>query len=305
MLTYRQHIFIKAEVLKKTKEEDLKKMKRILSILLSVVMVLSLGLVSASATEEEAGNGPVIEDYDTFLLNLGLLEQLALMYVDEVDPGKDPLDLVIKYVRTGVDRYNSGSWGIMAGYEDPNFAAVVAAMEEELNQQAVDEGMEPFILMTGLKNLKNFRLPNGDAADIGHVFGTMDITYHNNFSLNHADVAGWAGDLVDLLEFADKGGVSGSLDEMVADVAANYLGVTPPMVGQSGFNHKDILGDLDGFYIMKEMQKNGYEMSGLAVRYDAEVDEFITDGIMAQYFTEELTEEARAAYFLKNRTSSP
>lgn len=230
---------------------------------------------------------PEIEDYDTFLTYLPILEELANLYVSE-NPGKDPVNLVIKYIRTGVERYNSGSWGIMAGYEDAGFAKYVATMEDMINS---DPDAEFMLAICSLKNLKNFKLPNKDTTDMGHVFGTMDITYHNNFGVNHADVAGWAGDLVDLLEFADtgeNGKVSGTLEEMVEIVSENYLGVTPDAAGQSAFNQTDIIGDLDAYYIMHNLQKTDYVYGDLTA-------------ILSQYFTEDLTIEQRADYFLRNR----
>ena len=227
-----------------------------------------------------------IDNYEEFLFYLQMLEELAWTYAME-NPGKDPLALTLKYIRTGVDRYNSGSWGIMAGYEDPEFAEFVIMMEEALNESLVAEGEEPFVKVTGLKNLYSFELPNGEMCDIGHIFGMMDITYHNKFSVDHADVAGWGGDMIDLLEFADKGGVSGTLEEMVAEIGENYLGVTPPD-GQVGFNQLDVNGDMDGFYFMNTMKDMEYEMYGLAM-------------LMEAYYTEDLTEETRADYFLRNR----
>ncbi|MBQ9967411.1 MAG: phosphodiester glycosidase family protein [Oscillospiraceae bacterium] len=227
-----------------------------------------------------------IDNYEEFLFYLQMLEELAWSYAME-NPGKDPLALTLKYIRTGVERYNSGSWGIMAGYEDPDFAEFVVMMEEMLNEELVAAGEEPFVKVTGLKNLYAFELPNGELCDIGHIFGMMDITYHNNFSTDHADVAGWGGDMIDLLEFADRGGVSGSLSEMVAQIGESYLGVTPPD-GQVGFNQLDVNGDLDGFYFMDTMKDMEYEMYGLAM-------------LMEAYYTEDLTEEDRADYFLHNR----
>ena len=228
---------------------------------------------------------PAIEDYETFLIYLGLLEELAYAYIED-NPGKDPLDLVIKYIRTGVERYNSGSWGIMAGYEDAGFAKYVAETEDAINVMMAESG-EEMLAICSLKELENFTLPNGDIADIGHMFGTMDITYHNDFSVNHADVAGWAGDLVDLLEFADVGGVTGTLEEMVEKISENYLGVTPPD-GQHGFNWTDVKGDLDGFYVTQTLKTVDYEAGALA-------------GILGEYFTETLSEAGRADYFLRNR----
>ena len=224
-----------------------------------------------------------ITDYESFIENLALLEELATAYAMEV-PGKDPLELVIKYIRTGVDKYNEGSWGIMAGSEDTGFAEFVSNIEDEINSSAEAGEM---IAVSGLKNIEMFTLPNGDLVDFGHMFGSMDITYYNKGSVNHADVSGWAGDLVDLLEFSDYGGVSGTLDEMIADISANYLlQEDPEEIG--GFNMQDMYGDLDSYYIMKTVDSVTYENGKLTE-------------ILSAYFTENLTMEIRAEYFLKNR----
>ncbi len=228
---------------------------------------------------------PCIEDYETFLFYLYNLEELARIYIEEMGLDKDPLALVIKYVRTGVDRYNSGSWGIMAGYEDAEFAAFVKMMEDMLNETATSE--EEKVYISALKNIELFYAPNGDYVDFGHMFGTMDITYHNNGSQNHADVAGWAGDLVDLLSTTDRHHVSGELEEMVADISENYLCNDFP--GESDlFTLKDMYGDLDAYYVMQQLSAVEYEAGMLYM-------------ILSEYFTPELNDEARAAYFLKNR----
>ncbi|MBP3478960.1 MAG: phosphodiester glycosidase family protein [Oscillospiraceae bacterium] len=233
--------------------------------------------------EIPALEAPVIETYEDFLFNLALLEEIAYAYIQQ-NPGKDPANLVIKYIRTGVDRYNSGSWGIMAGYEDAGFAAFVSEMEDMINSQAADES--EMICVTAMKNIENFTIPNGDYVDFGHMFGTMDITYHNTYSVNHADVAGWAGDLVDLLSTADRHAVKGTMDEMVADISENYLNKS---LGENDiFSLTDTYGDLDGFYVMKMLQGKTYETGMLTE-------------IIQGYFTEELTDEYRADFFLKNR----
>ena len=226
---------------------------------------------------------PVITDYATFMNNLVLLEELAALYVQE-NPGKDPAALVIKYIRTGVDRYNSGSWNIMAGYEDAGFAEYVLEMEEMVNSSATSQ--EALIAISSLKDIEEFDIPNGDHVDFGHMFGTMDITYHNKSSVNHADVAGWAGDLVDLLSTIDRHGVTGTLDEMITDISDNYL--CHSFDEDDIFSQKDMYGDLDGFYIMEELYNQEYETGTLY-------------NIINAYFTESLTDEERAAYFLENR----
>ena len=226
---------------------------------------------------------PEIKTYDEFMANLPLLEELAYEYARQ-NPGKDPLALVIKYIRTGVDRYNSGSWGIMAGYEDEGFAKFVKRTENEINAELpVDERLA----ITSLKNIYNFDLINGDNTDFGHMFGAMDITYHNKGSENHADVSGWAGDLVDLLSTVDRHNVSGTLDEMVADISENYL--CNAIAGESDqFGPTDMIADLDAYYIMETLYESEYNVGDLTA-------------IFNDYFTEDLNDVERADYFLKNR----
>ena len=226
---------------------------------------------------------PEIDSYDEFVENLALLEELAYEYAKQ-NPGKDPVALVIKYIRTGVDRYNSGSWGIMAGYEDEGFAKFVKNTENELNAELPEDER---LAVTGLKNINTFKLPNGDKVDFGHMFGAMDITYHNTGSENHADVSGWAGDLVDLLCTVDRHEVSGTLDEMIADISENYLCKDFP--GESDtFGLTDMYGDLDAYYVMQTLYDTEYNTGTLAE-------------ICAAYFTQELNDVQRADFFLKNR----
>ncbi len=226
---------------------------------------------------------PTIYDYDSFIENLAILEEIANSYAAEV-PGKDPVELIIKYIRTGVEKYNEGSWGIMAGYEDKDFAAYVDRIEDEFNSM---EGITEFITVSALKNIELFELPNGDLVDFGHMFGSMDITYFNKKSLNHADVSGWAGDIVDLIEFSDYGGTDGTLEEMIAIVEKDYmLKDNPEEVG--GFNLQDVYGDLDSFYLMRAIMASSYSEGQLTA-------------LFTEYYTESLTLETRADYFIKNR----
>ena len=235
---------------------------------------------------------PSITTYEQFIESLIELEKLTAEYI-QLNPGKDPLGMMIEYIRTGVDRYNSGSWNIMAGYEDPDFAKFISQREDEINAQY--DNVEDMIKVTALKDIHEFVLPNGDGVDFGHMFGTMDITYHNNFSENHADVAGWAGDLVDLLTTSDRhnvytpdeNDVYPTIEEMTKEIGEKYL--NHDIAGEDDqFGHSDMYGDLDGFYLMNTLKKQGYESGDLAK-------------IMQAYFTKDLTDEYRAEYFLKNR----
>ena len=163
-----------------------------------------------------------IENYEEFIENLELLESIADTYVKKVSPGKDPAMLVIKYIRTGVDRYNSGSWNIMAGYEDKDFADYVTKFESDYNKALPDDA--ELMKVTGMKNLEGFKLPNGDEADVGHIFGMMDISYTNVNSPNHTDVAGWLGDTVDLMSAADQYGITSTTGEgLVEEIKDKYF----------------------------------------------------------------------------------
>lgn len=74
---------------------------------------------------------------------------------------------------------------------------------------------------------------------------------------------------------------------MIADISANYLlQEDPEEIG--GFNQQDMYGDLDSFYLMRVIGADEYEQGMLTE-------------IMKAYFTEDLTMEIRADYFLKNR----
>ncbi|MBR4282804.1 MAG: phosphodiester glycosidase family protein, partial [Clostridia bacterium] len=229
------------------------------------------------------------------------------MYVQQY-PAKDPVALVIKYIRTGVDRYNSGSWGIMAGHEDADFARFVTQIENEANANVTDGN---YVAVTALKNIKNFKLPNGQNADIGHVFGSMDITYYNNFGLNHADVSGWAGDLVDLLEVASlevaAGRLSGDFEELVALIGKNCFLTTIDLPNYPSFSKEDYDGDLDAYYIMNVLKSVTYGIGyieGEMGQFDPEDEVYSLAEIIMNYMTEDLTDEYRAAYFMTNRLNT-
>ena len=238
---------------------------------------------------------PEIDTYDEFIVNLTLLEELAFEYARQ-NPGKDPLALVIKYIRTGVDRYNSGSWGIMAGSEDEGFAKFVKNTENELNAQLQENGEEP-LKITGLKNINGFKIPNGNSVDFGHMFGAMDITYHNTGSENHADVAGWAGDLVDLVSLSDFFGYGNSTNmeerieysnEYFFKSSGYYYLPQAYLYNEGSFSEADVYADLDAYYVMETL-------------YDTEYNPGVLAQICTEYFTEDLTEENRASFFLNNR----
>ena len=248
---------------------------------------------------------PVITTYEEFITNLAFLEALTNVYLQE-HPAEDPLELMIKYIRTGVDRYNSGSWNIMAGYEDADFANFIRVSENQINSNffAQDGTTDNYLKVTGLKNLEEFDLPNGHRSDMGHIFGTMDISYTNISSRNHADVSGWAGDLVDLMSSADRvfSGTSeeayfyltpaDTLEGMIAQIKDKIFLSAP--CKNDNFSRTDFDGDLDGLYLIDALKEMDYT-------FDIETMTGGMTGLFAGYFTADLTQEDRAEYFLHNR----
>ena len=254
---------------------------------------------------------PEINDYYSFVENLALLEQAAYAYAME-NPGNDQLELVIKYIRTGVDRYNSGSWGIMAGYESKEFSDYVRgfenyfnflltkAAEEELGRALTLEEYYEFVetyfyKFTALKNINPLELPNGDKVDLGHMFGTMDISYTNKGSINHSDVGGWAGDIVDLITSADLDKVTGTVEEMVDILADKYFLHNPQP--NDVFSLSDFYGDLDAYYVLNTVLERGYS-------FDVNEEIGTLSSVIKEYFTKNLSVEDRAKYFLKNRLAN-
>ena len=246
---------------------------------------------------------PEINSYDEFIFNLILLEGLANAYVAEISPGNDPLELVIKYIRTGVERYNSGSWGIMAGYENKDFADFVRKIENAYNSdpEMVEDVNNPstYFKFTALKNINVFTLPNGDRVDFGHMFGTMDITYTNKGSKNHADVGGWAGDLVDLITSADASRVTGTVEEMVEVIKKDHFLKNPHP--NDVFSESDFYGDLDAYYVLNTVLEREY---GIETDPETNMDIGTLSSVIMEYFTEALSVKDRAAYLLKNRLNN-
>ena len=234
---------------------------------------------------------------EEFLVNLEYLEQIAEVYANQ-NPGVDPLALVLNYMRTAVSNYTTGSWAIMAGPEDKDFLKFVQEMEDTVNN---DPTKDVWVNVSGLKKLEGRSNTHGEQniyhagkkAPIlaGHFFGTMDMTYHNKGSQNHADVGGWVGDLTDLLTTTDEFGVPANLtlEEKVEYIRKNYLFNDNKAGAAGAFGSNDVYADLDAYYFMNELITNGYEGAGHLVE------------MIREYYQPGLTMNQRAAYLINNR----
>ena len=236
------------------------------------------------------------ETVEEFLTNIGYLEMMAEEYA-KAHPGTDPLALVLNYLRTGVENYTSGSWAIMAGAEDKDFLKYVQEAEDAINS---DPAIEVWVNVSGLKKIRGYANTHGELNVYtnsslvtildGHLFGTMDMTYHNKGSQNHADVGGWVGDLTDLLSTSDEFGVPANLtlDEKVEYIRDHYLFKTNVAGSAGSFGHNDLYSDLDGYYFMNELITKGYNTGDL-------------EKLMREYFQTGLTLKQRFSYLMTNR----
>ncbi len=223
---------------------------------------------TTAAAQLQAEEGS-ITDYQTFLAKLKVLEGYAEQYAaSNLNYNKN--QLVLNFLRTGVDRYNDGNWTTLAGEEITGFAAYVRELDAANGTTAMD-----------LKNVEFFTLPNGDQVDFGHMFGTMNISWVNAGS---SDLAGWAGDLCDLLLFSHNYGSvpAGTVEEMAAYILANCFGVD----ADDAFGMDDFYGDMDAYYLIAQL-KAGKSMSEAA----------------EAYFVASLSDAQRSAYFMNNRFS--
>ncbi len=239
---------------------------KILSFVLAMLMLISLVPMSTLA----AGS---VTNYADFLYELKQLETYAEAFYAE-NSVKSKGELVLNFIRTGVERYLDDNWTTLAGQEITEFTSYVEA-------QDIANGTSVMNLRDIV--IKDFTLPNGNPADFGHMFGTMNISYINSSNTRTPDLSGWAGDLCDLLYYcAERATVKGNtVDEKAAYILENCFGID----ADDAFGWDDFYGDMDAYYLVNEyLDGNG-----------------IFSELFEGYFTEELDDSDRAAYFLNNR----
>ncbi len=254
---------------------------KLLAFLLTAVMIFfvlpltALAEIGTNGTETaatESADGSVT-NYKDFLANLKVLENYAVSYGNSVS--RDSGELVLNFIRTGVERYQDDNWTTLAGQEIIGFTSYVETKDAENGTTAMN-----------LKNIviDNFTLPNGNKVDFGHMFGCMNISYVNKGS---ADLSGWSGDICDLLQYsvanidAINSNTDGTVESMAAYVQQNCFGVD----ASGAFGWDDFWGDMDAYYLITEYKKGSGSFSTL----------------MENYFKEDLDDTDRTVYFMNNR----
>ena len=96
-------------------------MKKMTKQVLSFVMahVIVVGTLPLTAIAE----GSSVTNYDDFIAELKVLETYAEEYAKAVQ--RDPGELVLNFIRTGVERYQDSEWTTLAGQEITGFTNYV------------------------------------------------------------------------------------------------------------------------------------------------------------------------------------
>lgn len=223
------------------------------------------------------------EAYDTFLQDLACLESYADAYARE-HAGEDAVALVLNYVRCGVEDYTDSSWTMMAGAENTDFTAYVAAQDAAMGTS-----------VASLRELEPMVIPNGQTVDLAHMFGCMDISYaakNQSAKAANADMSGWGGDICDLIGYV-QGKVTGTVEQMATEIRTatenghpKYFGYDDPDPDTHSFGMTDLYGDLDAYYMVENLDGNK-----------------TVSTVMKHYFTRELTDTQRASFFVYHRFS--
>lgn len=238
--------------------------QRWLSLILAVVMIIGLVPLGASAAST---------NYNDFMADLKQLEIYAQEYSATVS--RDPGELVLNFIRTGVERYQDDNWNTLAGQEIVGFTNYVQAQDAEKGTTVMD--LRDIVIT-------DFTLPNGNPSDFGHMFGCMNISY---VAKGSADLSGWAGDLCDLLQYsvANLDDINENTDGSVESMAEYILDECFGISASGAFGWDDFYGDMDAYYLISEYKKGGTSFSQL----------------MEAYFTADLNDTDRTVYFMNNR----
>ena len=140
------------------------KMTRLLSLIIAIVMFVSLLPIAVFA----AGS---VTNYSDFLFNFKQLEA----YADEfsLTNNMDPGELVLNFIRTGVDRYQTGTWETLAGVEITPFTEYVEAQDSANGTTVMD--LRDIVI-------DDFVLPNGIC---GHHVPFADCQCRRRFFICH------------------------------------------------------------------------------------------------------------------------
>lgn len=206
----------------------------ICAIIVTLVLLVNLGAEKPKKpTTTPATISQEQKDFDALFLRVKKLEELSKQY-DETDY---QLRAMI-YIRSGA--YNDMQWSAVCGNVDLDFDAYVQANQGTNN-------------LTGLKTIETFKIPSTkEIVDFRHLFAAMNGAFVGG---NSTDVAGWAGDLVELMNEFKSSSKTG--DELLTDIRNAFN-------GNSTYGSADVCADFDAINIIKTLKAT----SGTTI-YDA------------------------------------
>lgn len=171
---------------------------------------------------EEAENGIKV---DTFLTNIKELETLAIEFKEQNEINSTVLELCLQYIRK--DKYNNDAWNLVAGNVNEDFIEYV-----DYNSK----------ILCNYK-FQNAKIPNSN-VDFVHMCASLNAIIYKN-SIIPKEYAGWAGDLVTLMEQIIKYDNENSKEQLI-EYGNKLLGANST---KTLFNQRDLIADIDSINI--------------------------------------------------------
>lgn len=167
---------------------------------------------------------PTQQAFNTLISNIATLEQLSLEYNQT-----DYQLRVLMYIRQF--NYNNTQWSIVAGQVDTEFVTYVQTINPTLANY--------------FDTLDSFTIPStNEQVDFKHLFAPMNSILYSPITIQFHDLAGFGGDLVQLVNEINTDTSGQSIDHLVANK------FNAPNPNNSSLSSLDLIADLDAVNIM-------------------------------------------------------
>lgn len=220
----------------------------ILLIIFLVFGVTYINYTSYAGIEEVYGNNADTVNQKLFN-KISILQGYAESYKQEKNISTSTGQLCMQYIRK--DKYNSTAWQLMVGSIDNNFVNYVSSKDSSFKIDSTDKLIDK---------------KSGKEIDFIHMIATLNA-YVKPSAFVDKSYAGWAGDLMTLLEDVVKYRTNNNITDTAAlqKYANSLLGTEL----SSSFGRADALADLDAINLSL------YSNIGTDL-YQALVDYYIT-----------------------------
>lgn len=191
-------------------------------------------------------------DFDAVFLRVHQLEVLSKQY-----NAVDYQQRTLSYLRSC--KYNNTQWSILAGTPDETFIKYVKANEGSYNISSfrpTNEGQANETLTDIL-----FTVPaTNEQVDFYHMFAVMNVLHRTN-NQKASDLAGWGGDLVELMATFKESTETG--DALLTTIRNAFNGNA-----SYGFGSTDVCADFDAVNIINIYNaSNNKSIASCAVEY--------------------------------------